>query len=202
MIIQTSTNNEEGGTVIGAGVFEKDTTITLYAAPTLNFSFIGWTDGNNDNPRIVITDTNTVYTANFVYDNSEAYLEQITALQNDTATLHNQITSLQNSLMTCEANNVDLQGLLNECMNLTNIGSVQNVPLKIYPNPAKDEIIIENTDLNIENEVIQIIDLSSRIVSSPACSIFDSRISINVRNLSAGVYILKIGDFHRSFVKE
>jgi len=69
--------------------------------------------------------------------------------------------------------------------------------IKIFPNPVKDELIIENGELKIEN--VEILDMYGRKIVNYQLSIFNS---INVSDLPAGVYILKIGEYRGRFVKE
>ena len=69
--------------------------------------------------------------------------------------------------------------------------------IKIYPNPVKDELIIENGKWKIENA--EIFDISGRKIVNCQFSIFNS---INVSHLSSGIYILKIGEYRGRFVKE
>jgi hypothetical protein len=89
--------------------------------------------------------------------------------------------------------------------------SVKNVEVKkkitTYPNPVTDELRIENGELKIEN--IEIVDISGRTVG------VDLRVNpknqgahagaplrIDVSHLSAGIYILKAGDYHGKFIKK
>jgi len=82
----------------------------------------------------------------------------------------------------------------------TGIGSVYLQNLKIYPNPVKDELIIENADLRISN--VEICDLSGKTVYQ-----FDNlKNKINVSALSQGIYIVKLktdkGIVTEKFIKE
>ena len=79
--------------------------------------------------------------------------------------------------------------------------------ITIYPNPVKDEIIIDNGEFlatpsgkaerKIEN--VEILDMYGRKIVNYQLSIINS---INVSNLPSGVYILKIGEYRGRFVKE
>ena len=83
-----------------------------------------------------------------------------------------------------------------------NIGSVLANQLKIYPNPVKDEIIIDNGQWIINNNNIEIYDISGRKMVNCQLSIINYQLTINVSNLPSGIYILKIGDYRGRFVKE
>ena len=84
----------------------------------------------------------------------------------------------------------------------TAIAPIKAYNIKIFPNPVKDELIIENGNLDRENEKIQIIDFSGRIVISSQFSPSGSQLKINVSHLPSGVYILRIGSYTSKFVKE
>ena len=53
------------GTVTGGGVYNAGTAITLTAAPNIGYRFIGWSDGNTDNPRNVVVNSDLALTALF-----------------------------------------------------------------------------------------------------------------------------------------
>ena len=74
---------------------------------------------------------------------------------------------------------------------------VNNLEAEIYPNPASNllNVISENA-----NELITISDLSGKIVHSEKAS--EKQTSINVSQLSAGMYIVRVGDKVTKFVKE
>jgi hypothetical protein len=51
--------------VIGGGTYEKYTPITLTAIPNQGCRFVKWTDGNTDNPRVIIPESDCTYIADF-----------------------------------------------------------------------------------------------------------------------------------------
>lgn len=74
--------------------------------------------------------------------------------------------------------------------------------LRIYPNPAKDEIIIDNGGLKKENKHLQITDISGKTIGNFQFSTSNSQLIINVASFPAGVYIVKTGDFCGKFIKK
>ena len=60
-------NDTTYGSVSGGGNFMLGHTATLFALPRNNYAFIGWNDGNIDNPRIVMVSNDTIYTAIFTF---------------------------------------------------------------------------------------------------------------------------------------
>ncbi len=53
------------GSVTGAGEYENGFIVTLTATPNEGYKFIGWSDGNADNPRTIIVQSDTTFTALF-----------------------------------------------------------------------------------------------------------------------------------------
>jgi len=84
----------------------------------------------------------------------------------------------------------------------TAIDPVKASNFNIYPNPVKNELIIERDNLNAENKKIQIIDFSGRIVIISQFSPLNTQIKIKVSYLSAGTYIVKIGNYRNKFIKQ
>lgn len=69
----------------------------------------------------------------------------------------------------------------------------------VYPNPAEDYLIVENTDLkNIE--WIAIYDIQGQIIEKQ--SVRQSTTRLNIGNLKKGKYILKINYFYKTEVLE
>ena len=55
----------DAGTIVGAGSYLKGTTATLEAIPAEGYVFVGWSDGNTDNPRTVTVTADADYSATF-----------------------------------------------------------------------------------------------------------------------------------------
>ncbi|MBQ0161252.1 MAG: hypothetical protein MJZ99_02930 [Bacteroidales bacterium] len=63
--ITVQANNADWGTVSGGGVYAENATATLTATAAEGYTFVGWADGNNQNPRLVTVTGDATYTANF-----------------------------------------------------------------------------------------------------------------------------------------
>lgn len=63
-----ASNNEEWGTATGTGMYYEGQQATLTAVPAENYVFEGWTDGNEESPRIVTVTQDTVFEAIFAVD--------------------------------------------------------------------------------------------------------------------------------------
>ena len=63
--IEVVSDSPEMGTVTGGGTYHYGDTIVIAATPNIGFEFIGWTDGNTENPRTIIVTESTTFTAHF-----------------------------------------------------------------------------------------------------------------------------------------
>jgi hypothetical protein len=129
---------------------------------------------------------------------------QNTALQDQLDTANGTISGLQDDLLT--ANNTiidlraeisDLQTALEDCQG-TSIDAPQYTQINLYPNPAKEEITIDNDNVLTDNAIVEIYDLTGKMIKS---TLLKTK-SINVSNLPAGVYIIKTGGYRGKFIKE
>jgi len=78
--ITTKVNNAAMGSVTGAGTYDYNAQIALYAVPEYGYEFSKWSDNNTDNPRSVTVTKNAQYMAVFV-----ASTFAVTALSADDA---------------------------------------------------------------------------------------------------------------------
>ncbi|MDR2410670.1 MAG: leucine-rich repeat protein [Bacteroidales bacterium] len=58
-------NSDTMGTVIGNGMYPKDSATTISAIANSGFCFLKWNDGNTDNPRTITVISDTAFTAIF-----------------------------------------------------------------------------------------------------------------------------------------
>ncbi|MEA3495259.1 MAG: T9SS type A sorting domain-containing protein [Bacteroidota bacterium] len=72
-----------------------------------------------------------------------------------------------------------------------------NENIKIYPNPAKDYIIINNIK-NTTFETIEIFDITAKLIKSYS----NNSLRINISDLKKGLYFLKISTNKSIFVKK
>jgi hypothetical protein len=83
------------------------------------------------------------------------------------------------------------------------VSNVSSVPIaKVYPNPAKESLVVELND-NVINE-LSIMDMSGRVVEKTEVN--KDRVIINTSTLKAGVYLLQFTGANKTatmrFVKE
>ena len=72
--------------------------------------------------------------------------------------------------------------------------------LLIYPNPAKDELIVSGNFSENENSVYSIKNILGETLITGILS--GDKTIINIGNLSKGIYIIKVGSEVRKFIKE
>ena len=65
------TNDEDKGTVTGAGTYNYGTEVTLTANPAAGYKLLYWSDRSTDNPRTIIMTKNEAISAYFVKDYAE-----------------------------------------------------------------------------------------------------------------------------------
>ena len=100
---------------------------------------------------------------------------------------------------------------LNGCTNSTTITqnvsqctSIQDLPndsfsVIIYPNPASDLLNIDLRNSNIDKGILQIINTLGKVVVSEAFN--SNNLKININNLTAGIYFVKITSENKQVVK-
>ena len=83
-----------------------------------------------------------------------------------------------------------------------NIPESDNNGIRIYPNPVRDELTIDNVQLIMSNNV-EVYDVSGKKIDNCGLSIVNS---IDVSTLPAGIYFVKIetdkGIVTKKFIKE
>ncbi len=82
-----------------------------------------------------------------------------------------------------------------ECIN--KISEIEMSNLKLYPNPAKTMLNI----VNITDENVSIYDITGRLVISVQ-TIGQEEVSINISDLSEGMYFVKVGNHNAKFIKQ
>jgi hypothetical protein len=82
--------------------------------------------------------------------------------------------------------------------NSTGVNSAQSSSLKVYPNPAKENIRF--SQLNSDNANIAVLSLTGQLLISQTLSSADE--SVSVKNLEPGIYFVMIENQLIRFVKQ
>lgn len=72
----TATCDATRGTVKGGGKYGQNNTVTLTATPLDGCTFVGWSDGNTDNPRTITVTGDAAYIAQFTKSQYTIYVNQ------------------------------------------------------------------------------------------------------------------------------
>jgi hypothetical protein len=72
----TASCDANRGTVSGGGEYPNGYSATLTATPKEGCMFVGWSDGNTDNPRTVTVSGNANYMAQFTKSSYTIYVNQ------------------------------------------------------------------------------------------------------------------------------
>jgi len=93
-----------------------------------------------------------------------------------------------------------IQVVLDDCTFVFNYSN--ETEINVYPNPTIESIIIEvnNKELIRNKEIITITDLTGKIVKTSVLN--SDNLTLNVSEFKTGIYILKVGNTVRKFVKE
>jgi len=92
---------------------------------------------------------------------------------------------------------------VNYCQNLGTLSATDIIlaenDIKIYPNPAYDNVFVSGKAENVKSA--QILDFSGKLMYSEQ-NPFKNKKNISVQDLSAGVYLLKLDDKVYQFIKK
>lgn len=85
---------------------------------------------------------------------------------------------------------------------ILSVSTIQNQEsINVFPNPSNGKIIISYANY-VGKMNIQVVDLNGRIVYNDSTTSFDNTKEINLTNLNAGVYIVKIETDQSNFIKK
>lgn len=79
-VLTLNVSDDEAGRVFGAGTYDKNTSVQIFAIPNSGYDFVGWSDGNNMNPRYLYLDeAEKILTANFEITSAAQYVVNVTS---------------------------------------------------------------------------------------------------------------------------
>ena len=81
------------------------------------------------------------------------------------------------------------------------VESHYNNSLIVYPNPAKEQLTIENLDMQYSTSDIRLFDIMGRLLQSTIVNL-NSKITVDISHLPCGMYYLKAGNKVVKVVKE
>ena len=178
--IAATMNNDAWGSV---AIENNCSTATLTANASACYQFVGWNDGNTENPRLVSLSSDTTFTATF---------EEIVFDTTINATINTGETYAEFGFNESESGTY-VQNLQTEAgcdstitLNLTVNSSLYDVAelaeITFYPNPTSGKVTF-----NQAIEKIEVIDLSGKTLQT-----YENANEINIEALPAGVYYLRM----------
>ena len=214
--ITVVSGNPAMGTVEGGGTFLEGTVINISATPLTGYYFIGWSDGNADNPRSITVTANETYVAQFGTNPVQTFSLTVmcnssegTTIGSGTYTAGSTVTiaAFPNSgylfdkwqdNVTDNPRQVTVTGDMTfvAFFKSTGVGENEGRLLVLYPNPANDYIRIEGLEANSEVKIYNTMGALVKVVNVNANE------EIGISELSDGLYVLRCGNATLRFVKK
>ena len=208
--------SETMGVTYGSGTYPANMTVSIGAIPAQGFYFTGWQDGDMNNPRNITVTEDAEYVAYFSQTPVQTYTVTVyydedqglilgagTYSAGATATL---VAIPADGFMFAKWSDgttnvikevvVDHDIVLAAFFTGTGVDEGGNETFSLYPNPANDIIRIEGLDG--EHEVM-VYNIYGTLVKTAN---IEGDGEINVNDLAAGIYFLRVGSHAMKFVKE
>ncbi len=217
--ITVASNNNTWGTVSGGGTYNAGATATLTATAANGYHFVQWQDGNTSNPRTITVNGNATYTATFEANPPVQYTITVASNNNAwgtvsgggtynagatatlTATAANGYHFVQwqdgntSNPRTVTVNGNATYTAFFEIDENQGVDDIDKTEFLVYPSPATATL---NIVVDVCGEAV-ILDVTGRTTLSS--SVVPGANTIDVSNLPNGVYFIKIGNSHASFIK-
>ena len=208
--------NPTMGSATGGGTFMEGTVINISATPLTGYYFIGWSDGNADNPRSITVTANETYVAQFGTNPVQTFTLTVMCNSSEGTTIGSgtytagstaTIAAFPNSgylfdkwqdNVTDNPRQVTVTGDMTfvAFFKSTGVGENEGRLLVLYPNPANDYIRIEGLEANSEVKIYNAMGALVKVVNVNANE------EIGISELSDGLYVLRCGNATLRFVKK
>ena len=229
--ITVLSDDENLGSVVGGGTYDYGTEIQISAIAIEGYAFLSWNDGNTDNPRTIIVEGDTTFTAIFdeartvtlETSNSEmgtvigsgvyavGAVVEITAVPNEGYSFDHWVDVYNPSreINTDNPRTIVVSTDVTYMAVFTDVTGIENnaVPeITVFPNPTNDILNITSSETISE---IEIVNMNGQVVRR--IEVNNDSAVCNVADLRSGVYVVRIrtlrqaqGAFisQRKFVKE
>ena len=202
--VEVLSSNDTMGTVSGSGTFDVGTEITISARPLNRYKFIGWSDGNTDNPRTVVVNSDSTFTATFApimqYTITVSSEDENMGLATgggifDEQTIISIVAAARGGYRFKEWSDGDtnkIRELMVVCdsvliakfernVGISNIDNLED--LDLYPNPTTGIITFNRTDI----KKVEVLDAVGRTIMA-----VENKHIINLSKLTKGYYTLRI----------
>ena len=177
--VVANVNNDAFGSV---AIENNCSTATLTATANACYQFVGWNDGNTENPRLVTLSSDTTLTANFeeiVFDTTITATINAGEMYSEFGFNESEAGTYVQNLQTVNGCDSTITLILDVNSSLMD---VEHSELSFYPNPTDSKITFSSTI-----ESIEVIDLTGRCILT-----FSNAREINIESLPAGAYYLRL----------
>ena len=209
--IQVISSNNTMGTTEGEGVYYEGEQVQIKAVANKHYIFKEWSDGNTSNPRTITVLSDNVYIANFA---KAVYTVKVESADLNKGTVqgggiyeYGDIAVIKaiankgykftqwNDGNTEETRQFSVENNVTYIANFEKESSLQGAnelpQIQIYPNPAKDVIIIENVVCSTDYITINIYDNKGGLVLTETKTNATSY-TLNTTLLKSCVYYLRL----------
>ena len=198
--------NNSMGTVSGGGTYPEGTLVTLTATPIGNYVFVGWNDGNTDNPRTITVTEDATYIGSFAEEDAQTYTITVLSANNSMGTVTGSGTYPEGTVVTIAAiptegyrfvswndGNTDNPRTITVTEDATYIATFEEgvgiesrdmlSELAFYPNPTRGIITFNRNDIM----KVEVLDAMGRMVA-----VYENAYTIDISKLAKGYYAMRI----------
>jgi formylglycine-generating enzyme required for sulfatase activity len=197
-------------TTLKTEIVDYEKAATAPAAPSrTGYNFTDWdTDFSNVTGNLTVTAQYAINTFNVTFNDwDNTTLKTETVDYGNSATAPTEPTRNGYSFTAWDTDFSNVTSNLTITAQYTTISGIENIneesSIKIYPNPVKDNLVIEINDLKLiqdANKKIYIINNLGEIVYYSPC--INNKQTIDLSKLSIGVYFISIGSECRKMIKK
>ena len=210
--ITVLSNDENLGSVVGGGTYDYGTEIQILATASEGYAFLSWDDGNTDNPRTIIVEGDTTFTAIFATARTvtiessdsemgyvigsgiyaEGAVVDITAVPYEGYIFDHWVDVYNPSrdFNTDNPRTIVVSSDLTYMAVFTDVTGIENdiVPeISVFPNPANDILNITSSETISE---IEIVNMNGQVVRR--IEVNSDNAVCNVDDLRSGMYVVRI----------
>ena len=198
--------NNSMGTVSGGGTYPEGTLVTLTATPIGNYVFVGWNDGNTDNPRTITVTEDATYIGSFAEEDAQTYTITVLSANNSMGTVTGSGTYPEGTVVTIAAiptegyrfvswndGNTENPRTITVTEDATYIATFEEAvgiesrdilnELTFYPNPTSGIITFNRNDIM----KVEVLDAMGRTLE-----VYENAYTIDISKLAKGYYAMRI----------
>ena len=187
--VVANVNNDAFGSV---AIENNCSTATLTATANACYQFVGWNDGNTENPRLVTLSSDTTLTANFevmVFDTTITATINAGEMYSEFGFNESEAGTYVQNLQTVNGCDSTITLILDVNSSLMD---VEHSELSFYPNPTDSKV---NFSQAIEK--VEVIDLTGKTIFT-----FSNAKTINIESLPAGAYYLRLTNDEKTIMQK